>query len=110
MLAPLVAPDGPCLVSDMGLFYLCGGTVSMPSLGAIHCPPWLPALVGAVVTILGVGYALGVSVTRNTNRIHEMEVAVAGLDFRLCRIERALNVAPYQTCVRVWGNDQGGSP
>jgi hypothetical protein len=53
------------------------------------------------MALLGVGYRVGAQVSGNDDRIQRLEDANRGLDFRLCRIERALNIAPYQSCYEV---------
>jgi hypothetical protein len=75
----------------------------------IQVPGWAVAAVVAVFAILGVGYQIGnwhrgaqdsdeVEVLRNSVRIDNIDGKVGQLDFRLCRIEKALNIAPDQSC------------
>ena len=67
----------------------------------IRVPAWAigAILAGAAVFGLGVGY--GAAQSDNASRIGRVEEQNRGLDFRLCRIERALGISPYQSCYPV---------
>ena len=64
----------------------------------IQVPGWAVAAVLAACGILGVGYSLGAQESRADTRVTAVEAQMNGMDFRLCRIERALAIAPYQSC------------
>jgi hypothetical protein len=67
----------------------------------LRIPRWLITAVIVGAGILGLGFKLGAQVSQNDERITKLEYTVNGLDFRLCRIEKALQISPYQTC-RSW--------
>ena len=64
----------------------------------IQVPGWAVGAVLAAMGILGVGYSLGAQESRADVRVTAVEAQVKGVDFRLCRIERHLSIAPYQSC------------
>jgi hypothetical protein len=64
----------------------------------IRVPGWAVGAVLAAMGILGVGYSLGAQESRSDSRLTAVESQIQGVDFRLCRIERQLSIAPYQSC------------
>lgn len=61
-------------------------------------PSWFWPTVIAVFSVLGVGFKVGAQVADNANEVQKVKDQATSLDFRLCRIEKALNISPYQTC------------
>jgi hypothetical protein len=64
----------------------------------IRVPAWAIGALLATAAIFGVGLRLGAQVTDNDSRFKRLEERASSLDFRLCRIERALGISPYQSC------------
>lgn len=64
----------------------------------IRVPGWAVGAILAAFGLMGVGYSLGAQESRTDQRIADVEAQVKGVDFRLCRIERQLTIAPYQSC------------
>ena len=65
----------------------------MPALTArsIHVPGWAVVAVTVAVALLSAGYAAGQK-ERDTDAQFEV------INYRLCRIERAVNVEPWMRC------------
>jgi hypothetical protein len=81
----------------------------MTLANGIQVPGWAVGAVSAGAVILGLGIAIGdyrrgaensdeLNVLRNSVRIDNVTTRVGQLDFRLCRIEKALNISPDQSC------------
>lgn len=59
----------------------------------IHIPGWAVAAITMVVALISTGVWAGLKAEAQSNQ----NVTV---DYRLCRIERALNIDPWVTCAR----------
>jgi hypothetical protein len=64
----------------------------------IRVPGWLVAALTATVMLLIFGARVGAQIAQNDDRISQLERQNITLDFRLCRIEIALRISPYQSC------------
>ena len=65
---------------------------------ALTLPKWVWPVVIAVGAIFGLGWRLGAEEADKASRVTQVEAAVGSLNYRLCRIERALDISPYPTC------------
>lgn len=64
----------------------------------IRIPGWVWPLVVAAFAVFVLGLKLGAQVNANDNRVAKVEESLFGVNFRLCRMERAMGIDPYQTC------------
>ena len=80
----------------------------------VRVPRWLVAVVVAVVTVASAGWAVGRAVQARDGRLEALELRqqlvtvevqrkadlsdLRTFDLRLCRIERALRIEPWETC------------
>ena len=80
----------------------------------VRVPRWLVAVVVAVVTVASAGWAVGRAVQARDGRLEALELRqqlvtvevqrkadlsdLRAFDLRLCRIERALRIEPWETC------------
>lgn len=66
--------------------------------GGIRVPAWAIGTVLGASAIYGLGVRTGREITDNDSRLARLKERASSLDFRLCRIERALQISPYQSC------------
>ena len=80
----------------------------------VRVPRWLVAVVVAVVTVASAGWGVGRAVQVRDSRVEALELRQQVLtlelqrksdltdlrvfDVRLCRIERALRIEPWESC------------
>ena len=74
------------------------GGLFMTLTNGLRVPAWAIGAILAVAAIFGLGIGYGSAASDNSRKIERLEEQNKGLDFRLCRIERALAISPYQTC------------
>ncbi len=64
----------------------------MNGLNGIHIPRWMIAAVVMAAAILGAGFQVG-------SRYTTMQTAIETIETRMCRIERALDIPEWPTCL-----------